>query len=111
MLFENCSRNNQALIQIDGDDIVRFHENTFLGAIMNKHMFKTAVMEKLSSSAVFHKSLHILYSSLILSYLNYYTNIWGNTYKCTVQPLYDAKRATMIILMLVRERTHFFFNS
>lgn len=36
-----------------------------------------------------YKSLHILYSSLILQYLNYCAEVWGNTYKCTIQSLSD----------------------
>ena len=34
-----------------------------------------------------HKSLHILYCSLVLPYLNYCVEIWGNTYKTNLKPL------------------------
>ena len=87
------------------------HENKFLGVIIDDRINWKAhskhVQNKLSRSIsvlskaknmLDHKSLHILYCSLVLPYLNYCAEIWGNTYKCTLQSIsLMQKRAIRII--------------
>lgn len=111
MLFGNCSKNIPAQIEVDGVDIERVHENRFLGVITDDKLNWKAhvkhIQNKLSRSIsvlskakhfLDHKSLHILYCSLILPYLYYCAEVWGNTYKCTIQSLSILqKRAIRIV--------------
>ena len=79
MLFGNCNKNTQVHLQIDGVNVERVYENKFLGVtIDDKINWKSHikhVQSKLSRSIsvlskakhiLDHKSLHILYCSLIL---------------------------------------------
>ena len=44
------------------------------------------------------KALRLLFCSLVLPYLTYCTEVWGNTYRSSVEPLYRLqKRAIRII--------------
>ena len=111
MLFGNCNKNTQVQLQIDGVDIERVYENKFLGVtIEDKINWKSHIkhaQSKLSRSIsvlskakhiLDHKSLHILYCSMILPYLQYCAEVWVNTYKCTIQSLSILqKRAIRII--------------
>lgn len=99
MLFGNWKLNTQAIIQIDGVDFARVYENKFLGITWKPHI--NHIRNKLSWSIsvlsqakhfLDHKSLHILYNSLILPYLSYCAELWGNTYKYTLQPLQFFKK-------------------
>ena len=48
----------------------------------------------------------ILYSSMILPYLNYCAEIWGNTYKCTLQPLSVLQKRAIRIIHNTGYREH-----
>lgn len=45
-----------------------------------------------------HKSLHTLYNTLILPYLSYCVEIWGNTYKTNLQPLCTLQKKAIRII-------------
>jgi len=45
-----------------------------------------------------YKSLHILYFALIIPYLNYCADVWGNTYGCRLLSIFMLqKRAIRMI--------------
>ncbi len=112
MLFGNCKRSTHVQMQVDdGEDIERVDENKFLGVIIadkiNCKSHRKHVQNKLSRSVsvlsktkhiLDHRSLHILYCSLVWPYLHYCAEVWGNTSKCPLQSLFiSQKRATRII--------------
>ena len=92
MLFGKYKTNMQIQVQIDGIIIERVFENKFLGVTIEDNILGKA------RHALDHKSLLILYCSLLLPYLNYCVAIWGNTYKSTLQPLLILqKRAIRLV--------------
>lgn len=110
MFFGN-PMHNQGQIQLCGVNIDIVNENTFLGVIIDNEIcwthHITHVKSKLTrSSSVLakakhvldQKSLQILYNSLILPYLEYGIEVWGKTYKTTLQSLFILqKRAIRIV--------------
>uniref|UniRef100_A0A3Q3EUW8 Reverse transcriptase domain-containing protein n=1 Tax=Labrus bergylta TaxID=56723 RepID=A0A3Q3EUW8_9LABR len=105
MLFGNCKLNNDVNVKIDGVNIERVYVNKFLGVtIDHKLCWKPHikhVKSKLSRSIsvlckakhiLDHKSLHILYCSMILPYLNYCVEVWGTTYKSSLLPLVTLEK-------------------
>ena len=59
------------------------------------------VKHLLTSSA-----LYSLYCSLILPYLNYCCEIWGNTYKSRVRPLHIIQKRAVRICLKADYRSH-----
>ena len=53
-----------------------------------------------------NKSLHILFCSLVLPYLNYCTEVWGNTYKGSLEPLFILQKRAIRIIHNVGYREH-----
>lgn len=100
MFFGSCKRNTQVQTLIDGVEMERVHENTFLGLtiedkntwkshtwhIHNKGSRSISVLSELD-----HKPLHVLYSPLVLACLNYCAEVWSYTYQ------YCKKKAIQII--------------
>ncbi len=113
-LFGNSRINTQVKIQIDGVNIRRVKGNKFLGVTIDKTLSwkshikhiqskvsRSIVVSKVSRSIVVynkakqvldHKSLHILYCSLISPYLIYYAEDWGNDYKTTSCSLFILQK-------------------
>ncbi len=56
-----------------------------------------------------HKSLYILYSALILPYLNYCSEVWSNTYKGRLLSL-SLLAIRMIHTIGYGDHSHFFFS-
>ena len=119
MLFGNYNKNTQVQLQIDGVDVERVYEIKFLGVtIDDKINWKSHikhVQSKLSRSIsvlskakqiLDHKSLHILYCSLISPYLQYCAEVWGNTYKCTIQSLSILQKRAIRIIHNTGYRDH-----
>ena len=52
------------------------------------------------------KSLRILYCSLVLPYLNYCTEVWGNTYKTSLHSLTILQKKAIRIIHNVRYLDH-----
>lgn len=53
-----------------------------------------------------HRTLHILYNLLILPYLNDCAEIWGNIYKCVLQPLSMLQKTAIKIIHDTGYREH-----
>ncbi len=111
MLFGNC--NTEVKVSTDNVNIERVYENKFLGVILDHRICwkshieyirsklprNIAIMGK-SKFILDQKSSYILYCSLVLPYLNYCVEVWGNTYKSNLQPLSALqKRAIRIVSM------------
>ncbi len=110
-LFGNYKINAQLHIQVDGVDIERVSESKFLGVIIDEKIIWKShikhVQAKLSKSisvlrkakhGLDHKLLHILYCSVVLPYLNYCSEVWGNNCKCSLHAISVLqKRAIRII--------------
>ena len=92
MLFGNCKSKTNLQILIDDVSVKRVNEIKFLGVMIDhkicwKSHIKYIQSEISRSIAVLSKAkhflnyaaLHILYCSLILPYLNYCVEVWGNT--------------------------------
>lgn len=111
MIFSNAKTHSQIRLMVDGVEIERVYENKFLGVIIDEKINWKAhikhVSTKLSKSiAVLNKAKHILnfdslrmlYCSLVLPYLDYCCEVWGNTYKSTLnRVIILQKRAIRII--------------
>ena len=111
MLFGNCRGNMTVQLEIDGVEIERVTQNKFLGITIDdklswkshiKHV-RTKISKSISilnkaKQFLDHKSLRTLYCSLVLPYLSYCAEVWGNTYKSSLHSLSVLqKRAIRII--------------
>lgn len=101
MLFGNRQINRSVKIIINDVEIERVHESKCLGVIIDHKLcwklhinnVKTKIPK---SIAILHrfkhiltqKSLHIWYNCLIVPYNTYCVEIWGNTYKTNINPVY-----------------------
>lgn len=76
MIFKKCGANTQVQVEVDGVQIERVREITFLGVTTDDKIGRTShikhVQSKIDSVSnrtehlLDHKSLHILYSALVL---------------------------------------------
>ena len=111
MLFGNCNLNNDINVKIDGVNIERVQVNKFLGVtIDHKLSWKPHIKHgksKLSRSIsvlceakhiLDQKSFHILYCSMILPYINYCVEVWGNTSKISLLPLVTLQKQAISII-------------
>lgn len=110
MLFGNYIK-PEIELKINNISIERVYENKFLGVILDhkiswkphiKHieakLAKTIAILNKTRYILNNKSLYILYNTLIVPYLSYCVEIWGNTYKTNLQSLCTLqKRAIRII--------------
>lgn len=100
IMFGNYKDNPELLISINGIKIEKVTEIKFLGiTIDNKLSWKSHIghiQRKISKNIAIinkakyvlnYKALYILYSCLILSYLTYGIEVWGNNYKSFLHPL------------------------
>ena len=58
-------------------------------------------------------ALYMIYCTLVLPYISYCCEIWGNTYKARIQPLYHTKAGYTYICNHLEYRSHSkpaFFN-
>ena len=94
MLFTNCRREQNVSISINNSEIDMVYKTKFLGVVIDSKLnwkdHVAMVKSKLSKSiAIMHKAKHllerrsgmILYFSLVLPYLSYCCEVWGNTYE------------------------------
>ena len=111
MLFGNGKRDVQIKIEIDKVEIERVYEIKFLGVmiddaiswkphikhVLNKLSKSIAVINK-AKLALDQKPLHTLYCALVLPYLMYCVEVWGNNYKTSLGPITILqKRAIRVI--------------
>ena len=119
MLFGNCRTNEQIKIQIDGVDIERVSQIKFLGVTIDEKLnWKSHIKHihsKLSRSIAVlykakqvldHKSLHILYCSLVSPYLSYCAEVWGNNYKSTLHSLFILQKRAIRTIFNAGYRDH-----
>ena len=53
-----------------------------------------------------NSAFYSLYSTLVMPYLNYCCDIWGNTYKCRIQPLHIIQKRAIRICQKADYRYH-----
>lgn len=96
---------------LNGTEIERVYETKFLGIIIDYQICWKPHIEYVKSKLskiigilyktnafLNTKSLHILYSFLVLPYLSYCAEIWGNTFKTYLDPIIKLqKRAIRLI--------------
>lgn len=100
-------------VKIKVNDVVieRVNENKFLGMIIdNKLKWKPHINNlkaKLSKTiAIMYKtkdvlnknSLNLLYCSLVLPYINYCVEVWGNTHKTNINPIFLLQKKAIRIV-------------
>ena len=100
-------------------DITRVFVTKFLGVHLDfqlnwsKHI--SVIKNKIAKNvSVMHRVRHLLtntalynlYCTLILPYLNYCCEAWGNTYKSRIQPLYIIQKKAIRICGNVDYRSH-----
>uniref|UniRef100_A0A3Q3ITX2 Reverse transcriptase domain-containing protein n=1 Tax=Monopterus albus TaxID=43700 RepID=A0A3Q3ITX2_MONAL len=119
MVFGNRRLDNELQLKSGGANIERVHEIKFLGVIVDdKFSWKSHiryVQHKIAKNISIlarvryildGKALRILYSSLILPYLEYGVENWGNTYKSSLQPLYILQKRAIRIVHKMGYRDH-----
>ncbi len=122
----NIAQKNPTEVQVMIDNVLieRVHEIKFLGVILdNKFCWKPqikhvrtkvakciAILGK-SQHILDHKSLYILYWSLVLPYLIYCVEVWGNIYKSTLQSLCTLQKRTIRIVNKVGYHKLTFFKN
>ena len=110
MIFGNKRFDENYMISINGMNINRVYVTKFLGVHIdsklnwNEHIsvIKTKVAKNVSimnrvKHCLINYALYSLYCTLILSYLNYCCEIWGNTYKSRIHPLYIMQKRAIRI--------------
>ena len=72
----------------------------------------TAMLNKVKN-LLNKSSLHMLYNSLFIPYLTYCTEVWGNTYKTHLKPLFLRQRKAIPIVNKAKylEHTDALFNT
>ena len=107
MIFGNKRFEENYMISINGMNINRVYVTKFLGVHIdsklnwNEHIsvIKTKVAKNVSimnrvKHCLINSALYSLYCTLILPYLSYCCEIWGNTYKSRIHPIiYFAKKS------------------
>ena len=98
--------------RVYSDDIVieRVNCNTFLGVLIDSNPswydHVSYIRHKMSKNlSVMHivkwllneSALYMIYCTLVLPYISYCCEIWGNTYKTRIQPLYIIQKRAMRI--------------
>ena len=119
MLFGNCRTNEHIKIQINGVDIEQVSQIKFLGVTIDEKLnWKSPVKHihsKLSRSIAVlykakqvldHKSLQILYCSLVSPYLSYCAEVWGNNYKSTLHSLFILQKRAIRTIFNAGYRDH-----
>ncbi len=124
MLFGNGRKITRATPQIDGVDIERVTETKFLGVIIDENLnwkphikylqskvSKTIAVLNKEKQVLDNNSLHILYSSLVSPYLTYCADVWGNTFKSSLQSLFILQKRAVRVINKVgyRDHTHSLF--
>ena len=120
MIFSNkkCDYNH-CKISINGMDITRVFVIKFLGVHLDfqlnwsKHI--SIITNKIAENvSVMYRVRHILtntalynlYCTLILPYVNYCGEAWGNTYTSRIQPFYIIQKKAIRICGNVDSRSH-----
>ena len=110
MIFGNKRYEENDMVSINGMNINRVYVTKFLGVHTdsklnwNEHIrvIKTKVAKNVSimnrvKHCLISSALYSLYCTLILPYLSYCCEIWGNTYKSRIYPLYIMQKRAIRI--------------
>ena len=110
MIFGNKRFEENYMISINGMNINRVYVTKFLCVHIDSKLnwkehisvIKTKVAKNVSIMnrvryCLINSALYSLYCTLILSYLNYCFEIWGNTYKSRIHPLYIMQKRAIRI--------------
>ncbi len=97
MIFNGNRRGEECNISIDGMNVNRVHVTKFLGVLVDDKLSWTNQITSVcknvaKNTSILYKvkhilnsdSLYTLYCSLVLPYLNYACEIWGNTYQTRI---------------------------
>ena len=116
MILSNKKCDDNHTISINGMDITRFFVKKFIGVHLDfqlnwsKHI--SVIKNKIANNvSVLYRVRHLLtntavynlYCTLILPYLNYCCEAWGNTYKSRIQPLYIIQKKAIICYHFLRK--------
>ena len=119
MIFTSRVVQNELELYINNEKIEKVQSTKFLGVVIDdklnwkEHIAR--VKGKLSKCiAIMHKvkyvlnstTLLIIYNSLFLPYLSYCLEIWGNTYKSNVNPLYILQKKCIRVVAKSTYRAH-----
>lgn len=125
MMFGNCNKMSEQKISIDGIQIEIVSEIKFLGVIIDSKLswkphvryIKTKISKSLSiiNKAKLYldeNALRTLYCTLVLPYLTFCVEVWGNTYQNTINPLIILQKRALRIIHKVGflEHTHNLFT-
>ena len=119
MFFGHRKIDTLVTVRIDNVNIERVEQIKFLGVILDhKICWKphiSYVRAKLARSVAImgrtrhilnQRALYILYCSMVLPYLCYCTEIWGNTYISNLQPLVVLQKRAIRIVSNVGYQEH-----
>ena len=119
MVFGNKKCENNHLVSINGMYINRAYVTKCLGVHIDCHLnwneHINRIKNKISKNvSVMYRIKHLLtssalyslYCTLILPYLNYCCEIWGNTYKSRIRPLHIIKKIAVRICLKADYRSH-----
>lgn len=119
MFFGKYKANSNIKLNIDGVEIEKVSEYKFLGVTIDEKLTWKPhikhVQSKVSKSiAVINRvkhllqndALRILYCSMILPYLTYCVEIWGNNYKSSIHPLVILQKRAVRIIHKAGYRDH-----
>ena len=125
MVFGNRKINTEIQLIIDNNIIERVYENKFLGVIVDHKlcwkphieyvrakMAKSIFVISRAREILNPKSMHTLYCTLILPYMYYCSEVWGNTYKTTLNTLVTLQKRAIRLINNVgyRDHTHRLFT-
>ena len=103
MIFGNKQCEDNHVVSINGMNIKRVYVTKFLGVHIDSHLnwcehinhIKSKISKNVSimrrvKHLLINSALYSLYSTLVMPYLNYCCDMWGNTYKSRIQPLHSV---------------------
>ena len=126
MIFGRPDKPEHHRVYIDNIVIERVNCNKFLGVLIDSKLswsdHVSYIRHKMSKNlSVMHRvkwllnksALYMIYCTLVLPYISYCCEIWGNTYKTRIQPLYIIQKRAIRICNHLEYRSHSkpaFFN-
>lgn len=127
IIFSNRKIDQSVKITIDNVQLEQVHDVKFLGVIIDHKLcwqshvahVKSKIYKSLGilqkvKYMLCPKSMLLLYNTLILPYMAYCAEIWGKTYKTTIQPVIVLQKRTVRIINRAdyNQHTHeLFINS
>ena len=119
IIFGNKNVSHDFEIKICNSPIDRVCNMRFLGVIIDAklnwdshiHMLKTKIARNIGilnkvRNIINEETKLMLYSTLILPYINYCSSIWGNTYRSRINQLYVLQKKALRIVANVPKLSH-----